>query len=288
MEIAVFNGIHTLDSIDIRMGCARIPEVAIRLREAQEIWDRNRLGDFDFSTFLISEDNYFLQGLTFKSLLAAIVQVGLYDRYLKTHKEPELLLGCVNGDSPMKVASREQSFEEMILTSKAAFNQRLEMLQQQKRELENTEGVTDPGLLALRENWLEKNKEALAKFAAEAAKKKLLETSGTQLAGGVQLAGFSLTEYGVTRRTAAEGKDSKSDSYHRLNYDGMDVEKLAKQVIEDLGPKQMVHIGPGNMLLQKVQQEYALHDIQFSESISIDPMLSWFWSKSPQLLAFAQ
>lgn len=118
-DAVVFNGIHSLDFNDIRGNVMRIPEVVNRIRQAQEIWDRQSPLALDIANFIGSEDRVFLSNLRLKSLAAAIVQAALFDRYMRLAKAPLLLVGPTNDDSAMKVAAKILSFEEMVLSSPA-------------------------------------------------------------------------------------------------------------------------------------------------------------------------
>ncbi len=118
-ELLVFNAESNLDFQDIRANVIRIPEVAARLRETQEIWDAKSSVALDVSNFTGAEDAVFLANIRLKNFVTAVVQVGLLDRYLKKHLMPQFLLGSINGDSPVKVATGRLTFSEMVSRSSA-------------------------------------------------------------------------------------------------------------------------------------------------------------------------
>lgn len=118
-DALVFNGASNLDFQDIRANVIRIPEVVSRIREAQKIWDTVAEQPLDLANFIGSEDSVFLGNIKLKSFATAVVQVGLLDRYLKSHKLPEYVLGVINGDSPMKVAMGKQTFFDFVAESPA-------------------------------------------------------------------------------------------------------------------------------------------------------------------------
>lgn len=118
-DALVFNGASNLDFQDIRANVIRIPEVVQRIREAQQIWDKISPTPLDLANFIGSEDEVFLSHIKLKSFATAVVQVGLLDRYLKTHKMPEYVVGAINGDSPMKVAIGAQTFFDLVAESSA-------------------------------------------------------------------------------------------------------------------------------------------------------------------------
>lgn len=132
-EALVFNGASNLDFQEIRTNVVRIPEVVQRIREAQEIWDKVSMIPLDLANFIGSEDDVFLSHIKLKSFATAVVQVGLLDRYLKTHKMPEYVLGAINGDSPMKVAIGLMTFFELVSESAACSTSR----HQQKQPVTN-------------------------------------------------------------------------------------------------------------------------------------------------------
>ncbi|NJM10153.1 MAG: hypothetical protein HC883_04560 [Bdellovibrionaceae bacterium] len=118
-DALVFNGASNLDFQDIRTNVIRIPEVVMRIREAQSIWDKISQMPLDLANFIGSEDGVFLSHIKLKSFATAVVQVGLLDRYLKSHKMPEFVVGAINGDSPMKVAMGHMSFFGLVSESLA-------------------------------------------------------------------------------------------------------------------------------------------------------------------------
>lgn len=121
-DALVFNGASNLDFQDIRANVIRIPEVVSRIREAQKIWDTVATQPLDLANFIGSEDAVFLSNIKLKSFATAVVQVGLLDRYLKTHTLPEYVVGTINGDSPMKVAMGKMTFLDLVGDSPANGN----------------------------------------------------------------------------------------------------------------------------------------------------------------------
>ncbi len=121
-DALVFNGASNLDFQDIRSNVIRIPEVIQRIRQAQEIWDQQSATTLDLATFIAADDTVFVGHIRLKSFATAVVQVGLLDRYLRHHKLPEFVIGASNGDSPLKVATGQITFEEMVATSPSVTN----------------------------------------------------------------------------------------------------------------------------------------------------------------------
>lgn len=115
----VFAGRNGLDFVDLRMNVIRIPEVSLRISHAQSILDSMEIPSIDLMALMTANDEHFFRNIALKGLLAAIVQVGLYDRYSRTQSNPDFLVGCSNGDSAMLVAAGRVSFEDMVRTSQA-------------------------------------------------------------------------------------------------------------------------------------------------------------------------
>lgn len=113
----VFSGLHSLNFSDIRHNVVRIPEVISRVKMAQEI--TNNLGESacfseDFFTTLTSDNSVYNKNIKLKSVLNCIVQLGLYDRYIKKFGRPDFLLGDINGESPLNVVIGESTFESLF------------------------------------------------------------------------------------------------------------------------------------------------------------------------------
>jgi hypothetical protein len=115
----VFSGRNGLDFIELRQGVVRIPEVTLRLREAQAIFDRMEGVEIDLLSMICSDDELFFKNIQLKSLLSAIVQVGLFDRYCKSQKRPDFMVGNSNGDSALLVCAGRLSFQAMVEASQA-------------------------------------------------------------------------------------------------------------------------------------------------------------------------
>jgi hypothetical protein len=97
----------------------RIPEVMHRLRAAQQILERNELMSIDLISYLSSDDQGFLHNINLKALVAAIVQLGLYDRTLKNSLFSHYLIGNCKGDSALNVVAGVTSFEDLVRHSPA-------------------------------------------------------------------------------------------------------------------------------------------------------------------------
>jgi hypothetical protein len=115
----VFSGRNGLDFMELRAGILRIPDVTIRIREAQAILDGMDMPKMDLMGTIAGDDEHFFRNIKLKSLASAIVQVGLFDRYQKSQRKPEFLVGNSNGDSAMMVSAGLMSFRDMVERSQA-------------------------------------------------------------------------------------------------------------------------------------------------------------------------
>ena len=115
----VFAGRNGLDFVDLRMNVVRIPEVSLRIAHAQSILDSMDLPRTELMALMAADDEHFFRNIALKGLLAAVVQVGLFDRYRQTQTLPEFMVGNSNGDSAMMVCSGLMSFEDMVRNSLA-------------------------------------------------------------------------------------------------------------------------------------------------------------------------
>lgn len=118
-DALVFGGANALDFADVRLGVVRIPEVSLRLEEAQGVWDKNCGSTFSFHHFLCSEDQIFFKNLSLKTLSLAVVQLGLFDRFKRIFHRPQILIGNTKNDSALMVAAGLMTFQELIMSSRA-------------------------------------------------------------------------------------------------------------------------------------------------------------------------
>ncbi len=122
----VFSGLNGLDIEVERRAVARIPEVSIKIKEAQNLIDKiphqDHHEDLDLMSYMNSSNEVFLKNIKVKSLLASIVQLGLYERYRKNNPEPAFIVGNSSGDSALNVVTGRRSFKEMVLESQVVMD----------------------------------------------------------------------------------------------------------------------------------------------------------------------
>lgn len=228
----LFKGDNSLDFAEVRSQVLRVPEVMGRLQEAQGIWDKAGLEPVNFYATMTAENEGFFASSCLKSLCLAIVQVGLYDRYLKKNQQPEFVVGNVRNDSSALVAAGIKSFRQLILGSIAAGAE---------AEVEDSKPKEVDGLPTLR--------------------------------------GQSLPIFKVYRKLEIGYVEEPIESMH--------VPKVIVRLAEEQSLKKLVSIGPGSVEMQLEERIGILEDVQFFESIDMDPMLSWFWQNVDRLNAIA-
>ena len=115
----LFAGRRGLEETLTRNSILRIPEVSRKLKEAQNIIDQilEKGVHVDLYSFVQSTDGLFNSNSSLKSLVAGIVQIGLFDRFVKYRSRPQFLVGRINGCSAIKVCAGLQSIEDFIVTS---------------------------------------------------------------------------------------------------------------------------------------------------------------------------
>lgn len=118
-DVLVFGEANALSFKDVRAQVARIPDVRVRLNEAQSFWDHNVGDEFSFHEYILSDDKTFFSNSSLTSISMALVQLGLFDRYTRMFSMPNVLVGDMQNDSALLVASRVISLNEMIIKSRA-------------------------------------------------------------------------------------------------------------------------------------------------------------------------
>lgn len=127
-DAIVFNAVNALEFHEVRRNVIRIPEVINCARKAQKIWDQISTQELDFSNFVASDDSTFLGNLRLKNLATAVIQMGLLERFLRFHKMPNMVAGLTNGDSALKVAIGQMTFDELLQASQSHNKVKLQLM----------------------------------------------------------------------------------------------------------------------------------------------------------------
>ena len=217
----LFKGDNSLDFAEVREQILRVPEVLGRIHEAQAIWDEAGLDPVNFYATMTCDDEGFFASSCLKSLCLAIVQVGLYDRYLRKNQQPEFVVGNTRNDSPALVAAGIKTFRQLIIGSRAA-------------------GVEDDEMAIPDDSH-----------------------------GLPTLKGQSLPIYKVYRKLETGYAEERIESMHMT--------QVIVRLAEEQSLKKLVSIGPGSADIKAEERVGILEEVQFFESIDMDPLLSWFW-----------
>ncbi len=225
----VFSGRNGLDFSELRTSVLRIPEVTVRIRQAQSVLDTLDLPKVDLFNVISSDDESFGRNIKLKSLAATVVQIGLFDRFCKTQRRPEFMIGNSNGESAMLVCAGLQTFDEMVASAVAS---------------DSTPAVSPTNLLPMS-----------GIFAAPL------------------LAGLSLCEFRAVEATQTE----TGLVYTMLQDSSMEIKKIAESLHQDRGVNRFISIGPVGAMRLADYQTLGTDEVEYMDSIELDPMLGWFW-----------
>ncbi len=283
----VFAGRNGLDFLELRLGAVRIPEVSLRIREAQRLLDLLEVERIDLLSATISEDESFFRNIKVKSLLAGIVQVGLYDRLLKSQRVPDVLIGNSNGDSALLVCAGQMTFEQMIATSAA-----LQTLQP-RQVLEPVKtaaalpismlplGAYGAGAMAFGPGGAMPLLPGVGAIQAYDA----AEAAHSRLTTLPSLSGLSLTEY----RAFIRAEDGRMVE---VGQPVMDMKRLIAEVVEHQAVTRFINIGPALALAtseyEVIGETAGADEVTIIDSIDLDPMLNWFWKQVRPAMGYAQ
>ena len=274
----VFSGLGGLDQADLRMSVVRIPEVMGRIREAQRLIDGlvfdSQQSKPDLLNAICASDDHFHRHAKLKSLAVAIVQVGLFDRYLRTQRKPENFVGVTGHDSAARVAAGLQTFSDLVLTSPAI------------ESLVNGD-LAYPRVLSLVTSaaplLLEKQTFSVYAAAAGAMASTLAPTMASSMASNS--ASKVLTPATVLDASTAvliESSDSKSTLAHE---DFSDLRQAVFALNQQAGVTRFIHIGPAGGMKSFDYNQLGHDEIESLDSIEMDPMLGWFWRAHRALFA---
>lgn len=288
----VFAGRNGLDFLELRLGSVRIPEVSLRIREAQRIFDGLDIERIDLLSATTTEDDSFFRNIKIKSLLAAIVQVGLYDRLLKTQRAPDVLVGSSNGDSALLVCARQMTFEEMIRGS-AALKTLPSLAPRDEASALSSNGSqsgSSPGSSGLPSGvslgLLPGFQAPLGGSGSPSAFAETDRTSARESLSVVpSLSGLSLTEFRAFQRT-------DDGSMVEVGQPVMDLKRLMTEVVEHQSVARFINVGPGLAVptneYEQMAEAAGADEVTVIDSINLDPMLNWFWREVRPLSGYAQ
>lgn len=273
----VFAGRNALDFLELRLGAVRIPEVSLRIREAQRILDSLETERVDLLGAIVTEDEAFFRNIKIKSLLAAIVQVGLYDRLLKSQRAPDVLIGNSNGDAALLVCAGQKTFEEMVRSSAAL---------QSLRPLEKPEALklAPTGITSGAGATANPNGVPVGLLPGIQAPLQVAPSETPELTVLPSLAGLSLTEFRAFQRI-------EDGSMAEVGQPVMELKKLLAEIVEHQMVTRFINVGPGVALLPSeydlIGEAAGADEVTIIDSIDLDPMLNWFWKQMRPVSKYA-
>ena len=116
MKSAVlFANTGVLDFLELRTSIVRIPEVIAKLKEAQTFLDRAIKDAPDLIQFITSDDQVFWSRKRIRQIAVGIVQLGLYERYVKRYGVAAHLLASDKEENPVQVLSGKMRLGEYVI-----------------------------------------------------------------------------------------------------------------------------------------------------------------------------
>jgi hypothetical protein len=119
-SVVVFAGRNGVDFSEVRTAVLRIPEVSIKIRQAQKVIDSMGL-DLDLVAIANSDDAVVNRHTSVKTILSSLVQLALFERSLRSQRKPNYLLGAANEQSVLDLIKGESlsSFVQKALAAEA-------------------------------------------------------------------------------------------------------------------------------------------------------------------------
>jgi hypothetical protein len=116
-SMVVFSERHLFEIEGVGQNLLRIPEVACKIREAQTVLDSIGLTDTDLLNMISCDDYLKNADDEFKFLLSTIVQIGLFERYKKSQRRPNYLVGRAHLNSALFVCTGLRTLREVVESS---------------------------------------------------------------------------------------------------------------------------------------------------------------------------
>lgn len=91
MELGVF-GLRGFESEELRVNLCRIPQVSMRIREAQKALEAVKIKDIDLMSYINSNEKFFTLSREFRSFIISIISLGVCDKHSASHPTPHQML----------------------------------------------------------------------------------------------------------------------------------------------------------------------------------------------------
>lgn len=120
-SVVVFAGRNGVDFSEVRTSVLRIPEVSIKIRQAQKVIDQMGLEQIDLLAIANSDDAILNNHLSVKTILSSLVQLALFERSLRSQRKPNYILASASEPSVIDLIKGESisSFVQRALSVEA-------------------------------------------------------------------------------------------------------------------------------------------------------------------------
>lgn len=120
-SVVVFAGRNGVDFSEVRTSVLRIPEVSIKIRQAQKAIDQMGLEQIDLLAIANSEDAVLSKNPSVKIILSSLVQFALFERSLRSQRKPSYLMGSTNEPSVLDLIKGDSitTFVQKALATEA-------------------------------------------------------------------------------------------------------------------------------------------------------------------------
>ncbi len=85
-------GLRGFESEVVRVNLCRIPQVSIRIREAQKLLEMAKIKDVDLMSFVVTNEKFFTLSREFRSFIISIISMGICDKYSASCAPPQQML----------------------------------------------------------------------------------------------------------------------------------------------------------------------------------------------------
>jgi len=120
-SVVVFAGRNGVDFSEVRSSVLRIPEVSIKIRQAQKVIDQMGLEEIDLLAIANSEDSVLNNHSSVKIILSSLVQLALFERSLRSQRKPNYLMASTEEPGVLDLIKGESisSFVQKALAMEA-------------------------------------------------------------------------------------------------------------------------------------------------------------------------
>lgn len=233
MKAILFSGLSMMDQSSVRESLIRIPEVLNRIKTAQKTIDQLTNNSVELINCMLDDDQTYIANCKVKRVLVNLVQLGLYDRFVKSNEKPRYFVGSVSNLSAIEHCLGFSYIDEFV-----------------------------------RSVWFQD-------LEGSESEMPVMSESKYQDIQVIQMMNRRPTQYYIYEFNQMTSEMSESKKIDEADA----ADKLIVRLIKKHEVKQIVNLGPSDLLLDPVYNPFHLEDINVFNTIEIDPMLSWFYAK---------